>query len=157
MQGIEVLFMGNNMLRLLGGLWVTLRLSLISIGLSLVLGFFVGAFMLVKNPFVKALCRVYIEIVRIMPQLVWLFIIFFGLTKLAGINLDGEAASVVMLTIWGASEVGDLVRAAFIAIPRHQFESGLSLGLKRRSFTCISSSRRRYVGWCRILSISQPA
>ena len=47
MQGIEVLFMGNNMLRLWGGLWVTLRLSLISIALSLVIGVFVGALMLV--------------------------------------------------------------------------------------------------------------
>ena len=89
MQGIEVLFMGNNMLRLCGGLWVTLRLSLISIALSLVIGVFVGALMLVKNPVVKVICRVYIEIVRIMPQLVWLFIIFFGITKLTKINLRG--------------------------------------------------------------------
>ena len=131
MQGIEVLFMGNNMLRLWGGLWVTLRLSLISIALSLVIGVFVGALMLVKNPVVKVICRVYIEIVRIMPQLVWLFIIFFGITKLTKINLSGDTAAVIMLTIWGASEVGDLVRSAFQSIPSHQFESGLSLGLSR--------------------------
>lgn len=131
MQGIEVLFMGNNMLRLLSGLWVTLRLSLIAIGLSLVLGVFMGAVMLVKNPVVKAICRVYIEIVRIMPQLVWLFIIFFGVTKLTGLNFDGETAAVIMLTIWGTSEVGDLVRAEFSSIPKHQFESGLSLGLSK--------------------------
>lgn len=131
MQGIEVLFIGNNMLRLWGGLWVTLRLSLISIGLSLVLGILVGAVMLLKNPVVRAVCRVYIEIVRIMPQLVWLFIIFFGVTKVTGLNMSGETAAVIMLTIWGASEVGDLVRAAFTAIPSHQFESGLSLGLNR--------------------------
>ena len=131
MQGIEVLFMGNNMLRLWGGLWVTLRLSLISIALSLVIGVFVGALMLVKNPVVKVICRVYIEIVRIMPQLVWLFIIFFGITKMTKINLSGDTAAVIMLTIWGASEVGDLVRSAFQSIPSHQFESGLSLGLSR--------------------------
>jgi len=130
-QGIEVLFMGNNMLRLWQGLWVTLRLSLISIGLSIVIGVFVGALMLVKNPAVKAICRVYIEIVRIMPQLVWLFIIFFGVTKLTGISFSGETAAVIMLTIWGASEVGDLVRSAFLSIPSHQFESGLSLGLNK--------------------------
>ena len=101
------------MLRLWGGLWVTLRLSLISIALSLVIGVFVGALMLVKNPVVKVICRVYIEIVRIMPQLVWLFIIFFGITKMTKINLSGDTAAVIMLTIWGASEVGDLVRSAF--------------------------------------------
>ena len=116
MQGIEVLFMGNNMLRLWGGLWVTLRLSLISIALSLVIGVFVGALMLVKNPVVKV---------------IWLFIIFFGITKMTKINLSGDTAAVIMLTIWGASEVGDLVRSAFQSIPSHQFESGLSLGLSR--------------------------
>ena len=113
------------MLRLWGGLWVTLRLSLISIALSLVIGVFVGALMLVKNPVVKVICRVYIEIVRIMPQLVWLFIIFFGITKLTKINLSGDTAAVIMLTIC------DLVRSAFQSIPSHQFESGLSLGLSR--------------------------
>lgn len=131
MDGIEVLFMGNNMARLLSGLWVTLRLSLISIGFSVVVGVFVGALMLVKNKIVKALLRVYLEIVRIMPQLVWLFIIFFGVTKLTGISFSGETAAVIMLTIWGAAEVGDLVRSAFSSIPAHQFESGLSLGLSR--------------------------
>lgn len=131
MQGIEVLFMGNNMQRLLEGLWVTLRLSLVSIGLSVAIGIFVGAVMLVRNRIVKAVCRVYIEVVRIMPQLVWLFIIFFGVTKLTGLNFSGETAAVIMLTIWGASEVGDLVRSAFLSIPTHQFESGMSLGLSR--------------------------
>lgn len=131
MQGIEVLFMGNNFLRLLSGLWVTIRISLISIGFSLVLGTLLGAVMTSKNPVVKAVCRVYLEIVRIMPQLVWLFVVFFGVTKLTGLNLGGETSAVIVFTIWGAAEMGDLVRGAFLAIPRHQFESSLSLGLSK--------------------------
>lgn len=131
MQGIEVLFMGNNMLRLLSGLWVTIRISLISIGFSLILGTLLGAVMTSKNPAVKAVCRVYLEIVRIMPQLVWLFVVFFGVTKLTGLNLGGETSAVIVFTIWGAAEMGDLVRGAFLAIPCHQFESSLSLGLSK--------------------------
>ncbi len=131
MQGIEVLFMGNNFLRLLSGLWVTIRISLISIGFSLILGTLLGAVMTSKNPIVKAVCRVYLEIVRIMPQLVWLFVVFFGVTKLTGLNLGGETSAVIVFTIWGAAEMGDLVRGAFLAIPRHQFESSLSLGLSK--------------------------
>ena len=131
MQGIEVLFMGNNFLRLLSGLWVTIRISLISIGFSLILGTLLGAVMTSKNPVVKAICRVYLEIVRIMPQLVWLFVVFFGVTKLTGLNLGGETSAVIVFTIWGAAEMGDLVRGAFLAIPRHQFESSLSLGLSK--------------------------
>ncbi len=131
MQGIEVLFMGNNLLRLLSGLWVTIRISLISIGFSLILGTLLGAVMTSKKPVIKAICRVYLEIVRIMPQLVWLFVVFFGVTKLTGLNLGGETSAVIVFTIWGAAEMGDLVRGAFLSIPRHQFESSLSLGLSK--------------------------
>ena len=106
MQGIEVLFLGNNMLRLLSGLWVTVRLALISIGLSLILGSALGAAMTLKNPVVKVLTRIYLELIRIMPQLVFLFIVFFGLTKLTGINLSGETAAVIVFTLWGTAEVG---------------------------------------------------
>lgn len=138
MQGIEVLFMGNNFARLLSGLWVTVRISLISIAFSLVLGTLLGAVMTSRNRVVKVLCRVYLEIVRIMPQLVWLFIVFFGVTRLTSANFGGETSAVIVFTIWGAAEMGDLVRGAFQAIPRHQFESSLSLGLtKPQMYTSI--------------------
>ena len=131
MRGIEVLFLGNNMLRLLEGLWVTVRLALVSIGLSLILGSALGAAMTLKNRAVKIISRVYLEIIRIMPQLVFLFIVFFGVTKLTGANLSGETSAVIVFTLWGTAEVGDLVRSAFGAIPKHQFESGMSLGLSK--------------------------
>ena len=131
MRGIEVLFLGNNMLRLLEGLWVTVRLALVSIGLSLILGSALGAAMTLKNRAVKIITRVYLEIIRIMPQLVFLFIVFFGVTTLTGANLSGETSAVIVFTLWGTAEVGDLVRSAFGAIPKHQFESGMSLGLSK--------------------------
>ena len=67
--GIDVLFKGTNMLRLLGGLWVAARISLISIVISMPLGILVGAFMTMKNKIVRAICRIYLEIIRIMPSL----------------------------------------------------------------------------------------
>lgn len=131
MRDIEVLFLGNNLPRLLGGLWVTVRLALISIGLSLLLGSALGAVMTLKNRVVKVVTRVYLEIIRIMPQLVFLFIVFFGVTKLTGADLSGETSAVIVFTLWGTAEVGDLVRSAFGAVPTHQFESGMSLGLSK--------------------------
>ena len=131
MEGIEVLFTGNNFLRLLSGLWVTVRISLISIGISIIIGVPLGRAMTSKNKVVSALCRIYLEIVRIMPQLVLLFIVFFGITRSTGINLSGNAAAVIVFSIWGVAETGDLVRGAFDSIPKHQFESGYSLGLSK--------------------------
>ena len=103
--GINVIFEGRNLVRILEGLGVTVGISALSVVLSLVL---------------------------IMPQLVLLFVAYFGLTRVAGINLDGITASVLVFTLWGGAEMGDLVRGALIAIPRHQYESAYALGLSPR-------------------------
>lgn len=129
--GIRVLFMGNNFQRLLLGLWVTIRISLLAVLISLVLGTLLGMLMTVKNPLTKVLTKVYLEFIRIMPQLVLLFLAFFGLTKSFGINLSGETAAVLVFTLWGTAEMGDLVRGALISIPKHQYESGAAIGLSK--------------------------
>ncbi len=127
--GIEVIWKGKNLARLLGGLAAALRISLISVAVSIVLGIFVGILMTWKNPVSRAITRCYLEIVRIMPQLVLLFLVYFGTTRAFGWNLSGEAASVIVFSFWGTAEMGDLVRGAIISIPRHQYESAAALGL----------------------------
>lgn len=130
-MGIEVLFKGINMLRLIEGLWVTLRIALIAMIFSIILGFLLGIIMNIQNKAVKAVCRVYLEIVRIMPQLVLLFLAYFGAAKHLNINLSGESTAVIVFTFWGTAEMGDLVRSALIAVPKHQYDSGFGLGLKK--------------------------
>ena len=131
MQGLEIsiLFKGTNFLRLLGGLWVTVKISLISAGLSIVLGILVGMIMTIKHPVVKAVCRIYLEFVRIMPQLVLLFLVYFGLTRAFGWNLSGTASAILVFTVWGTAELGDLVRGAVQSIPKHQYDSSSALGM----------------------------
>lgn len=129
--GIEVLWKGTNFLRLLEGLWVTLRIALIAMMLSIILGFLLGMIMNMHSKGVRAICRIYLEIVRIMPQLVLLFLVYFGAAKHLGINLSGESVAIIVFTFWGTAEMGDLVRSALIAIPKHQYESGYGLGLTK--------------------------
>lgn len=127
--GLEVLLKGKNMVRLLGGLWVALKISLISVAISIPLGILLGALMTWKNPVVKAVLRVYLEFIRIMPQMVLLFLLYFGTTRAFGWDISGETASVIVFVLWGTAEMSDLVRGALISIPRHQYESGEALGL----------------------------
>ncbi|OYP09633.1 amino acid ABC transporter permease, partial [Lachnotalea glycerini] len=134
--GIRVLFEGKNLIRLLGGLWVTLRISLLSAAISIVLGILLGMVMNRKNPITRAITRVYLEFIRIMPQLVLLFLVYFGLTKAFGINLTGETAAVIVFSIWGTAEMGDLVRGALQSIPKHQYESGKAIGLTQLQIYC---------------------
>ena len=130
--GIEVLVQGTNFLRLLEGLWVTLRIALISMILSLFFGFFLGMIMNGRNKIIKGMCRIYLETVRIMPQLVLLFIVFFGAAKHLDVNVSGELAAVIVFVFWGTAEMGDLVRSGLAAIPKHQYDSGYGLGMKKR-------------------------
>ncbi len=130
--GIDVLFKGTNMLRLLEGLWVAMKISLVAIALSIPIGILVGSLMTMKNKLVRAIFRIYLEIIRIMPQLVLLFIVYFGTTRVMGVNLSGEVASVIVFTLWGVAEMGDLVRGALISIPKHQFESAEALGMTKK-------------------------
>lgn len=128
-MGFEILLKGNNMLRLLQGLWVALRISLISVVISIVLGILLGMLMTSKNKVVQVITRIYLEIVRIMPQLVLLFIVYFGATKAMGLNISAETSAVIVFVFWGTAEMADLVRGALISIPKIQYESSESLGL----------------------------
>ncbi len=129
--GIDVLWKGTNMVRLLQGLWVAMKISLVSIVISLPLGIVVGSLMTMKNKIVRAIFKIYLEVIRIMPQLVLLFIVYFGSTRALGLNLSGELASVIVFVLWGTAEMGDLVRSALISIPKHQYESSEALGLTK--------------------------
>ena len=137
-QAFSVLTMGINFQRLLGGLWVTVWIALVSVLFSIVLGFLFGMLMTVKNKAVKIICKIYLEIMRIMPQLVLLFVAYYGLTRMFNISLSGEAASILVFTLWGTAEMGDLVRGALESVPIHQYESGRAIGLtEKQIFTYI--------------------
>lgn len=127
--GLEVLLKGKNLARILGGLDAALKVSMISIAISIPLGIILGILMTWKNPICRAILRCYLEFVRIMPQMVLLFLVYFGTTRAFGWDLSGELASVIVFTVWGTAEMSDLVRGALISIPIHQYESAEALGL----------------------------
>ena len=146
--GIDVLFKGTNALRLLQGLWIAVQISGIAIALSLVLGTLFGVFMMWKNPVARFVSRLYLEVVRIMPQLALLYIVFFGATRVLGVNLSAEFSAIIVFTFWGTGEMGDLVRGALASTPRHQYESAEALGLTRAQvygYVIIPQAVRRLV------------
>ena len=129
--GLEVLLKGKNMMRLIGGLGIALKISLISVVVSIPLGILLGALMTWKNPVTKAILRLYLEFIRIMPQMVLLFLVYFGSTRAFGWDLSGETASIIVFILWGTAEMSDLVRGALSSIPKHQYESSEALGLSK--------------------------
>ena len=130
-NAISILFQGNNFLRLLKGLGVTLEISLFSALFSIPLGVLFGMFMRRKGMVSRVLSRLYLDFIRIMPQLVLLFIVYFGSARAFAVNFSGEVASVFVFVLWGTAEMGDLVRGANDSIPGHQWDSAKALGLSR--------------------------
>lgn len=128
----SVLFKGKNFPRLMGGLWVTIWIAAVSVILSILLGFVFGIILTRKNRIIKAICNIYLEFMRIMPQMVLLFLAYFGITHAFGLSISGEAASIIVFTLWGTAEMGDLVRGSLESIPRHQYESGRAIGLTEK-------------------------
>ena len=132
-SGIQVLFQGNNLLRILQGLGVTIGISILSVLLSMMFGTVMGIIMTSHSRIVRFLTRLYLEFIRIMPQLVLLFIVYFGLARNFNINISGETSAIIVFTLWGTAEMGDLVRGTITSLPKHQFESGQALRLDQCS------------------------
>ncbi len=128
-SGIDVIFQGKNIQRLFEGLFVTVEIAFISIIIGSILGIMIGLSRTTKSKVILFINRVYLEAFRIIPTLVWLFIFYFGVTTALNINLSGEVVSIVVFSLWGAAEMGDIVRGALQSLPIHQIESGNALGL----------------------------
>jgi len=147
-SGFEVLLLPNNLLRLMQGLAVTLKIAFISVLVSMVLGIVYGLVMTAKNKLVYGVCRIYLEAFRIIPILVWLFLFFFGSALVFGANLGGFLVAVIVFSMWGTAEMGDIVRGAVKSIPMHQWQSGDAIGLTKAQvqlYVIIPQAVRRVV------------
>ncbi|MCM3273403.1 amino acid ABC transporter permease [Paenibacillus elgii] len=111
------------------GLLQTLTIALYCIVCSTVGGLVFGVLRASRSPWLGVLTRAYLELFRSIPILVWLFFFFFGLPIFFGIDLPGFACAVLVLSLWGMTEVGEAVRGALISLPKGQKEAGQSIGL----------------------------
>jgi polar amino acid transport system permease protein len=128
-SGIRVLFEGNNLLRLFEGLLQTLRVALIAIIISIVMGIIVGIIRTSKDKLVQIPFRIYLEMFRIIPILVWLFVIYYIVPANFDLELSSEAVALIVFSLWGTAEMSDIVRGAIISLPKHQVESSKAIGL----------------------------
>ncbi|MGL6184181.1 MAG: amino acid ABC transporter permease [Clostridium chrysemydis] len=130
-MGYDVIFQGKNFLRLLGGLLVTAEIAFISVVIALILGTVFGVVMNSKSKVIRIISNIYLEAIRIIPILVWLFVGYFGISRVFNIHIDGVVVSIVVFSLWGIAEMGDLMRGAIKSIPKIQEESAMAIGLNK--------------------------
>lgn len=128
-MGIRVI--ADNIELLLNGLGNTLMIAIVALLISIITGFGFGILRTSKNIVVKLLTDIYLEAFRIIPIMVWLFSFFFFLPRLLQINVSGEIAAILVFSMWGTAEMGDIVRGALESLSKGQLEAGLSVGLSK--------------------------
>lgn len=129
--------------------WLTLRIGLIGIAFSILLGLICAAAQYYKVPVLKIIVAIYIELSRNTPLLVQLFFLYYGLPKI-GIKITAEVCGVVGLAFLGGSYMAEAFRSGLEAIEPIQEESAYSLGMNR-------FQTMRYVILPQAVSISVPA
>lgn len=117
--------------RLATGLYFTLEVALISIALSLILGAVFGILRTSNNLSIKIPFKIYLEIVRVLPTLVLLYLLYYILPTLINIDISGRAVGIIAFTFWGAAEMSDIMRSAILSIAKHQKESAEAIGLNK--------------------------
>ena len=115
--------------RLLQGTGVTLAISLTAMLISLAGGLVLGVLMTLPSYLLRAACRAYLEFIRFMPVLVLLYICYFGFAAWFGWHWQAYSVCILVFSLWGIAEMGDLVRGALVSIDPHQRETALAIGL----------------------------
>ena len=116
---------------LLAGLWVTFKISLITIFFGSILGGVIGMLRTLDKFWINFPLGVYIHTLRGTPFLIHLFVIYFILpsTGVLWLQLDAYPAAIIALSMYTSTYVAEIVRAAIQAVPRGQAEAARSTGM----------------------------
>jgi len=109
------------------GLIMTLKISIVSLFFAIIIGLFVGLARISSNPALKHLSLIYVEIVRGTPLLVQIFIFYFFIGTVLG--LDRFTAGAAALSVFAAAYVAEIIRSGIQSIPPGQMEAARSLGM----------------------------
>lgn len=113
---------------LLRGLWYTLSLGVTAIVLGSVFGTLIAITRLYAPRPLRLLAVLYIDLVRAIPVLVLLILLYYAL-PFAGITLSSFAAAAAALTLVLSAFTAEVVRSGIEATPKGQFEAASALGL----------------------------
>lgn len=127
---------------ILAGVWVTLSLAVATLPLGLTIGFAIALAKNSEEASLRNAANIYTTIFRGLPELLTLFIIFYGLPlvlrKVQGlffedpqIEINTFVAGMIALGVVFSSYASEVFQSAFRGIPQGQYEAGKSLGLRR--------------------------
>jgi polar amino acid transport system permease protein len=132
----------NILLFVQNGIWTTMYLTGVSFLLVMVFGLLVALARLSKNPLVKGISTVYVEVVRGIPMMVQLIFWYFAfpalvqgigeslnIASLNDYNANAISMAILGLTFGYSAYMSEVYRAGIQSISRGQMEAARSLGM----------------------------
>ena len=115
----------------LGGFMLNMMLGVTCVSLSLPLGIALALGRQSSMPFIKYICVLFIEFIRGVPLITLLFVASVMLSYLfpAGSSVDLFIRVMIMITLFSAAYIAEVIRGGLAALPKGQYEAADSLGL----------------------------
>lgn len=115
----------------MGGFMLNMILGVVCVSLSLPIGIVLALGRQSSMPIIKWICVVFIEFVRGVPLITLLFVANVVLAYFLppGSNFDLILRVIIMITMFSAAYIAEVIRGGLAALPRGQYEAGDSLGL----------------------------
>jgi polar amino acid transport system permease protein len=110
------------------GVTNTLVLTFFAFAAGSLLGAVLLGLQMSRSRGARAVAKVYVEMVRAVPPIVWIFLIYFGLPE-TGVTLQAMPACLIALSLIAASYLAEIFRAGLAAVDRGQWEASDALGL----------------------------
>jgi polar amino acid transport system permease protein len=114
------------------GTAITLLLSFFGVTFGAVLGVLFALMKLSKNRLLKGFSSSYIEIIRGTPLLVQLYIVYYGIPRLIGIDFEDLTLGIIAISLNSAAYVAEIIRAGILSIDKGQMEAARSLGMSHK-------------------------
>lgn len=115
---------------LMGGLWMTIKLAIVAITGSTILGVLLGIARNSKVPGISWIATSYIEFVRSIPLILFIIFVHFGLLpNILHIQPSFFLSAAVAMIIFTAAYIAEIVRGGLKSIERGHIEAARSLGL----------------------------
>lgn len=111
------------------GIPTTLTITFLGFGIGLVGGFPVALLRRSRFRVIRFIAGSFVEIVRGIPPLVWLFIIFFGLPRTGVAAFNEMTSAVLAFGLIASAYLAEIYRSSISSVPHGQWDSSVALGL----------------------------
>ncbi|USS93273.1 amino acid ABC transporter permease [Fructilactobacillus ixorae] len=123
-------FSATNLHYLLGGLGITIGVSVISIIISFIFGTLFGVVLYEEVPYFSRTLQLMVNTIRNLPLLLLIFFTYFALPKL-GLELNAFAATVVAMSVFESTMISQIIRGGLLSVGKGQSEGALSTGMTK--------------------------